>query len=57
MFRIINNSVIHKRHLPKSYQKELPSDAPDGVIWPYNGRYFIRVDGIWNELGDKYNNV
>jgi hypothetical protein len=31
---------------------ELPTYAPHGTIWPYNGRQYIRIDDTWIELGD-----
>ena len=56
LFRIINNAIIRKRKIPERNIEEFPANAPNGVIWPFNGKMYIRIDGTWYELGDNIKN-
>ena len=40
----------HQEDTDESNILELPSEAPHGAIWPWNGKQYIRIGNTWVQL-------
>jgi len=47
LFRIILTAVKRVRKLPEHDPMEIPPVAPEGTIWPRDGKRYIFVKGAW----------
>ena len=50
MFRVIAGFIEKKK---ENNPMELPTKAPQGAIWPYEGKMYMFVDDKWITLDDK----
>lgn len=50
LFRIIMAAVMRMRKLPNRDPMTLPQDAPEGAIWPREGKQYIRIKDAWVEF-------
>lgn len=50
LFRIIMAAVVRKRRLPERDPMMFPPDAPEGAMWPCEGKMYIRIKDAWVEF-------
>lgn len=61
IFRIIMAAVVRTKKLPERDPMEMPPVAPEGTIWPRDGKHYIFVKGTWIQfdwmIKEKENNL
>ena len=45
-------TIQKKNELPEHDPMDLPAIAPQGAIWPYDGKQYIFVKDTWIQLSD-----
>lgn len=52
LFKVILVIIQKKKELPKHDPMDLPTIAPQGTIWPYDGKKYIFVKDTWIQISE-----
>ena len=52
LLKAILATIQKKDELPEHDPMDLPAIAPQGAIWPYDGKQYIFVKDTWIQLSD-----